>query len=154
MQSQPSRPRVRREDASEVRRVVVDANVLVSFFIERNARQSDQAEALLQKAEEGEIAAIVPQFVVFEMTYVLQSQYGVTGERLASMVRDVAAFPGAQIVDDCPWKRVLEVWPRPLADLADAAIVAVATTNRYDAVATFDRKFANRLEDYGLAAYF
>ena len=154
MQSQPSRPRVRREDASEVRRVVVDANVLVSFFIERNAKQSDQAEALLQKAEEGEIAAIVPQFVVFEMTYVLQSQYGVTSERIASMIRDVVAFPGAQIVDDCPWKRVLDVWPSPLGDLADAAIVAVATTNQYDAVATFDRKFAKRLEDYGLAAYF
>lgn len=153
MPSQPSPPRARREDASEVRRVVVDANVLVSFFIERNAKQSDEAEALLQEAEEGDISAIVPQFVVFEMTYVLQSQYGVIGDRLTSMVRDVVTFPGVQIVDDCPWKRVLEVWPKPLPDLADAAIVAVATTNRYDAVATFDQKLAKRLKDFGLAAY-
>jgi len=59
-----------------------------------------------------------------------------------------------QVVDDCPWKRVLEVWPDLLAGLTDAAIVALATVNRYDAVATFDRKLANKLRTFGLAAYF
>ena len=134
--------------------VVVDANVLVSFFVDRLARQRDAADELLQKAEAGEIAAIVPQFVVFEMTYVLASQYGITGDPLSAVVRDAITFPGVQIVDDCPWKRVLEVWPNPLTGLADAAIVAVAMTNRYDAVATFDRKLANKLERFGLAPYF
>lgn len=44
-------------------------------------------------------------------------------------------------------------WPDPLTGLADASIVAVATTNRYDAVATFDRKLSNRLESFGLNTY-
>jgi predicted nucleic-acid-binding protein len=90
---------------------------------------------------------------VFEVTYVLQSVYAVTGDRLASMIRDLISFPGVQIVDDCPWRGVLEMWPDHLPDLADAAIVAVATANRFGAVATFDRKLANRLEGCGLAAY-
>jgi predicted nucleic acid-binding protein len=136
-----------------VRSVVIDANVLVSYFVDRIEKQGDAAEELLQKAEGGEIAAIVPQFVVFEMSYVLQSQYAITGDRLASVIRDVVTFPGVQIVDDCPWKRVMEAWPAPLNSLADAAIVAVARTKRYDAVATFDRKLSNRLEAFGLAAY-
>lgn len=136
-----------------MRSVVVDANVLVSFFVDRIASQRDAADELLQKAEGGEIAAIVPQFVVFETTYVLQSQYAITGERLASIIRDVVTFPGVQVVDDCPWKRVLEVWPSPLSSLADAAIVALATANRYDAVATFDRKLANRLGALGVTPY-
>lgn len=135
-----------------MRSVVIDANVLVSFFVDRIEKQRDAADELLQKAEEGEIAAIVPQFVVFETMYVLQSQYAITGDRLASVIRDVIAFPGVQIVNDCPWKRVLEVWPNPFYSLADAAIVAVATTNRYDAVATFDRKLAKRLKDFAVAA--
>ena len=58
-----------------------------------------------------------------------------------------------QIVDDCPWRRVLELWPDPLSGLTDAAIVALATTNRYDAVATFDPKLSNKLEAFGLSAY-
>jgi predicted nucleic acid-binding protein len=136
-----------------VRSVVVDANVLVSFLVDRHPKQGDDAEALLQQAEAGEIVAIVPQFVVFEVTYVLQSRYGFTGERLASLIRDVITFPGVRIIDDCPWRWVMNVWPNPLPSLADAAITAVALTNRYDAVATFDRKLATRMLELGVAAY-
>lgn len=134
--------------------VVVDSNVFVSYLTGRHEKQYDASRALLQEAEDGNIAAVLPQFVIFEVTYVLQSLYSVSGNRLASMVRDLVFFPGMQIVDDCPWKRVLELWPDSLAGLTDAAIVALATTNRYDAVATFDRKLANKLEAFGLASYF
>jgi len=136
-----------------VQRVVIDANVFVSLLTGRHQKHHDAARALLQDAEDGNLVAIVPQFVVFEVTYVLQSLYNVTGTRLESMVRDLVSFPGVQTVDDCPWRRVFEIWPDPLPGLADASIVAVATTKRYEAVATFDRKLANRLESFGLAAY-
>lgn len=136
-----------------MRSVVVDANVLVSFFVDRHAAQSDAADELLQKADVGEIATIVPQFILFEVAYVLQSQYGYTGERLASLIRAIITFPGVQLIDDCPWKVVMEVWPNQLASLTDAALAAVALSNRYDAIATFDRKLAKRLTDFGVAAY-
>jgi predicted nucleic acid-binding protein len=137
-----------------VRSVVADANVFVSFFVERNKAQHAASLRLLASAEGGEIAGIIPQSVVFEIVYVLQSQYGLTPRQLPPVVHAVTSFPGMQIVDDCPWKRVLEIWPEPVADLTDAAIVALATANRYDAVATFDRKLANKLPALGLAAYF
>jgi len=137
-----------------VRRVLVDANVFVSFFIDRNAAQHAAARALIQSAEDGEIVAVVPQSVVFEVAYVVQSQYGVTGDPLATVVKAVTSFPGTQVVDECSWKRVLEICPDPLNGLGDAAIVAVATTNRCDAVATFDRKLSNKLGTFGLEPYF
>lgn len=124
--------------------VVIDANVLVSYFTARNDTQRAAARALLQHAEDGDLVAIVPQFVVFEVTYVLQGLYAITGERLTAMIRDVVSFPGVRVIDDCPWKRVLEVWPDPLPSLADAAI---------DAVATFDRKLAKRVQDLGASSY-
>ena len=136
-----------------MRSVVVDANVFVSFFVERNAAQHSAARELLDAAEGGEIGGIIPQPVVFEIAYVLQSQYALAGQRLAATIRAVVTFPGIQVVDNCPWKRVLEIWPDPIPGLADAAIVAVATANRYDAVATFDQKLAKRLKDFGLATY-
>ena len=137
-----------------MQRVVVDANVFVSYLTGRHAKQYGAARALLQEAEDGNLVAILPQFVIFEVAYVLQSLYNLSGDRLAATVRALVSFPGVQIVDHCPWKRVLEVWPDPLHGLADASMVAVAAENRYEAVATFDRKLANRLESFGLAAYF
>lgn len=136
-----------------MRSVVADANVFVSFFVERNKAQQDAAQALLAAAEEGEIAGVIPQSVIFEIVYVLQSQYGLTSRQAANVVDAVTKFPGMQIVDDCPWKRLLRIWPDPLSGLTDAAIVALATTNRYDAVATFDRKLANKLQAFGLEQY-
>jgi len=149
----PSPKHASAEGASDVQRVVVDANVFLLYLTGRHEKQYDAARALLQEAEDGNIVAVLPQFVVFEVTYVLQNLYKVTGDRLASMIRDLVSFPGVQIVDDCSWKRVLEVWPDPLTGLADAAIVAVATTNRYDAVATFDRKLVKRLGRFDLSVY-
>jgi len=109
--------------------------------------------ALIQSAEDGEIVAVVPQSVVFEVAYVLQSQYGVTGERLATVVRGVTTFPGTQLVDECPWKHLLEIWPAQLAGLGDAVIVTAATSTPCEGVATFDRKLASRLQSFGLEPY-
>lgn len=136
-----------------MRQVVVDANVFVSLLIGRREKQRDIAAALLQEAEDGETVVILPQFVVFEVTYVLQSLYGVTGDRLSSMIRDLLSFPGVQVIDDCPWSRIFELWPNPLAGLADASIAALATANRYDAIATFDQKLGRRAKHLGVASY-
>jgi hypothetical protein len=59
------------------------------------------------------------------------------------MLRDLIALPGVLVIDECPWKRVLDYWPAPLSSLTGAAIAAVAATNRYDAIATFDQKLSN-----------
>lgn len=136
-----------------MRRVVVDANVFVSLMTGRHEKQRDAAAALVQAAEDGEIVAIVPQFVVFEVTFVLQSLYAVTGVRLASMIRDLISFPGVEVTDDCPWPRIFELWPDPLPQLADASIAAVARTHRYEAIATFDQKLARRAKELGVASY-
>jgi predicted nucleic acid-binding protein len=133
--------------------VVLDANVFVSLLTGRHEKQYEAARSLLQQAEEGDLVAIVPQFVVFEVAYVLQSLYAVTGGRLASIIQEVVVFPGVRIDDGCPWARAFELWPAPLVSLADAAIVALTLTNRYDAIATFDRKLARRATDLGVRAY-
>ncbi len=136
-----------------MQRVVVDANVFLSTLVHRNDQQRDAAKALLLKAEDGELEVVLPQFVVFEIVYVLQSTYRIPATELAPMLRDLIALPGVLVIDECPWKRVLQYWPAPLPSLADAAIVAVAESKRYDAIATFDRKLGKRAKDLGVASY-
>ena len=136
-----------------MQRVVVDANVFLSTLVHRNDKQREAAKALLLKGEDGELEVILPQFVIFEIVYVLQSTYRIPGSELAPMLRDLIALPGVLVIDECPWKRVLEYWPALLPSLADAAIVAVAASKRYDAIATFDQKLCKRSKQLGVATY-
>jgi AbrB family looped-hinge helix DNA binding protein len=59
------------EPGDKLSYVVVDANVLVSFFVERNEKQRLAGKALFLSAEEGEIVAVVPQFALLEIAYIL-----------------------------------------------------------------------------------
>lgn len=77
-----------------MQRVVVDANVFLSFLVQRNDKERDLAKALFAKAEDGELVVILPQFVVFEIVYVLQSAYSIPAEELATLTRDLRALPG------------------------------------------------------------
>ena len=135
------------------RRIVVDANVFVSFLVERNEKQRLAAKALLESAADGEIAAVVPQFAVFEIAYVLQSFYGIPAAEVATLIGEMISLPGVAVIDNCPWKKVFEHWPSQIQGLADAATVAVAIANRYDAVATFDQKMRNRMRSLGVESY-
>jgi predicted nucleic acid-binding protein len=136
------------------RHVVVDANVLISFFVERNEKQRGQGKALLLSAEEGEIIAVVPQFALFEIAYVLESFYKVPPPKIADAIRATLTYPGVSVTDDCSWLRVLDNWPEPLDSITDAAIVSVALANNYDSVATFDQKLIRRMNTLGVHSYF
>jgi predicted nucleic acid-binding protein len=135
------------------RHIVVDANVVVSFLVDRNERQRTAAKALLERASDGEIVAVVPQFAIFEIAYVLQSFYAIPPGEVAAVLRELIALPGVETVDDCPWKRVFEYWPEQFSGLADAATAAVAAASGYDAIATFDQKMIRRMEQTGIASY-
>jgi predicted nucleic acid-binding protein len=136
-----------------LRYVLVDANVVVSFFYHRNESQRTAAKELLVRAENGELVVLLPQFVMFEMVHVFHNFYGVPARKVATVIRDMIAYPGVVVVDECPWKHVLDHWLEPLPSIADAAIVALAITNRYDAVATFDPKLAKQMKSLGVASY-
>jgi predicted nucleic acid-binding protein len=136
-----------------VRQVLIDANVFVSFLVERNEEQRAAAKALIDAAGDGELEGFVTQFAVFEVTYVLQSYYSMPTPRVAALIRDLIALPGVTAIDDCPWKKVFEYWPEQLPGFADAASVAVARANRYDAIATFDQKMIKRMKSIGVESY-
>lgn len=107
---------------------------------------------MIDSAGDGEIVNVVTQFAIFEVSYVLRSFYGMDVGEVATLVRDMIALPGVQVVDDCPWKKVLEYWPARLPGLADAATVTVALTNRC-AKATFDQKMVKRMRSLNVQSY-
>jgi predicted nucleic acid-binding protein len=133
--------------------VLIDANVFVSFLVHRNEKQRAAAKALLESAADGALSGVVTQFGVFEVAYVLQSSYAIPLAEVVVLVRDLVALSGLIVTDDCPWKKIFEIWPERLPGLADAATVAVAITQSFDAVATFDQKMVKKMRVLGVHSY-
>ena len=133
-----------------MRRIVLDTNVLVSFLTDRDAAQQERAAELLEGAVRGEHRLVLPQIVATELVYVLGNLYERPPKEVAGVLVDLLATPGVEPVDELPWPLLLDLWPATVAGFADAAITAVAKAGRHEAVATFDRAFAARLEALGL----
>jgi predicted nucleic acid-binding protein len=131
----------------------VDTNVFISFLTDRNEDQRALAKALLLRAEATEIVAVLPQFVLFEIAHVLRNVYAVPPHTAASLIGDTLALPGVMIITEYPWRQILPLWSDALPSIADAAIVAIALANRYDAVATFDQKLIRQMTNVGVAPY-
>ena len=133
--------------------MVVDANVFVSFLVDRDEKQRELAKALIQSAEDGALIAVFPEFVILEIVFVLQNTYRRNASEVATIVKDLIEHPGIVVSDACPWKQTFEFWPSAFASISDAAIVAVAVKNRYDSIATFDQKMIKQMKTLGVASY-
>jgi len=132
--------------------VAVDANVLLSLLTERDKEQQADAQALLRRAEVGEVIVVLPQFILFETIYVLRSVHHYSPSAIIAALRDAMALAGVIVIDDCPWQEFFEHWSDMRRDVGDAAILAVSIANRYS-LATFDHKLSNRARTFGVAPY-
>lgn len=131
-------------------RVLLDTNVLVSFLIDRDSVQQERAAELLDRAADNELEAIIHQFVIAELIYVLTTTYATPKATVAEAVRDLLSLPGAVLRDAMPWTVVLELWPEEIGDFTDACLLAIAEAGNVDRIATFDRRLIRRLRARGL----
>ncbi len=136
-----------------MRQVLVDANVLVSYFTDRNESQQRKAEALFRGAGQREHAVVLHTVTLVEMVFVLTQIYDEVPAEVARDLSDLLALPGVLIACEVAWSVVLERWPGDLPSFGDAILATVASEGRYDAVATFDLKLRRKLVRQGTASY-
>ncbi len=133
--------------------ILVDTNVLVSFLTDRDAAQQGQAAELLEAAARRELGAVLHQQTLSEMIYVLTNLYELPSAEVARIVRELLDLPGLSTCEGLRWTSVLELWPREVPDFADAVLVDVCRSERFDAIATFDRQLRRRLRPLNVASY-
>jgi predicted nucleic acid-binding protein len=136
-----------------MREILVDTNVLVSFFTDRNQEQQERAAALFRAAAEREVSLAIHAISMSEMVYVLRNLYKVEPTKIAHAIRLLLAMPGVVSVGEVVWSLVLERWPESIPSLGDAVLAATAVEGRYDAVATFDANLGKKIAKEGPASY-
>ena len=114
----------------------LDTNVLIRHLTGDPPAQARRASAFLERAEE----LLVPDLIVAEVVYVLESFYEVERQRVAELVRAVIGFPAIVVVDEPLLLRALEVYEVDRLDFAEAYLVASAEATGIETIASFDRE--------------
>ena len=117
-------------------RAFLDTNVLIRHLTGDPPAQARRASAFLQRTEE----LFVPDLIVAEVVYVLESFYEVERQRVAELVRAIIGFPAIVVVDEPLLLRALEVYEVDRLDFAEAYLVASAEATGVENIASFDRE--------------
>lgn len=112
----------------------VDTNVLVRHLIGDPPAQAARATRYLQQADE----LLLPDLILAEVAYVLESFYEAPRVQVAETLRAVLAFPAIRVVDDELLLRTVEAYEAHRLDFADAYLVASAERTGVGEVASFD----------------
>ncbi len=113
----------------------VDTNVLVRHLTGDPPAQATRATRYLQGADE----LLLPDLILAEVAYVLESFYETPRTQVAGTLRAVLAFPAIRVVDKELLERAVEVYDVDRLDFADAYLVASAERSGVGVVASFDR---------------
>ncbi len=113
----------------------VDTNVLIRHLTGDPPELGRRATQFLTDAD----GLLLPDLIVAEVVYVLESFYEVERSRVAELVRAVLAFAAITVLDQDLLLRAIEIYEIDRIDFAEAYLVASAERSGFNTVVSFDR---------------
>ena len=113
----------------------VDTNVLIRHLTGDPPELAARATRYLGAADE----LLLPDLILAEVAYVLESFYEVPRAQVATTLRAVLAYPAIRVLDADLLQRAVEVYEIHRLDFADAYLVASAERTGIGVIASFDR---------------
>jgi len=113
----------------------VDTNVLIRHLTGDPPAQARRATRFLEQADE----LLLPDLILAEVAYVLESFYEVERVEVARILRAILALPAIRVLDVELLHRAVEVYEVHRLDFADAYLVASAERTGIGVIVSFDR---------------
>ncbi len=113
----------------------VDTNVLIRHLTGDPPDQAARATRYLESADE----LLLPDLILAEVAYVLESFYEAPRAQVATTLRSVLGFPAIRVLDADLLQRAVEVYEVHRLDFADAYLIASAERTGIGVIASFDR---------------
>lgn len=113
----------------------VDTNVLIRHLTGDPPAQARRATRFLEQADE----LLLPDLILAEVAYVLESFYEVERVEVARILRAILALPAIRVLDVELLHRAVEVYEVHRLDFADAYLVASAERSGIGVIVSFDR---------------
>ena len=113
----------------------VDTNGLVRHLTGYPPEQAARPPRYLERGDD----LLLPDLILAEVAYVLESFYEAPRAQVAATLRAVLAFPAVHVTDEELLQRAIEVYARHRVDFADAYLVASAERTGVGEIVSFDR---------------
>ena len=113
----------------------IDTNVLIRHLTGDPPAQARLATRYLEQADQ----LLLPDLILAEVAYVLESFYEAPRLQVAEALRSILAFRAIHVVDSPLLQRAVELYEVQGLDFADAYLVASAERTGVGVVASFDR---------------
>ncbi|MFD3510469.1 PIN domain-containing protein [Nocardia sp. NPDC058666] len=115
--------------------VYLDTNILVRHFTQDPPEMGRRATAMLARSEE----FYLPDLIVAETVYVLQSVYRVPRPEVAALTRAIIGSRNISTDDPAVLIRAVDVYEHHRLSFADAYLVALAEADPGSAIGSFDK---------------
>ena len=122
--------------------IAVDTNIIVRFLVRDDKRQANAVHKRLKRAEEKSERLFVPQAVLLETIWVLESAYDKSRAEILDAIGDMRQMPVFEFEKDGVVEHILNTGRSSKADLADILIAYSAQSCGCSAGITFDKAAA------------
>ncbi len=113
----------------------VDTNVLIRHLTGDTPDLAVRAGAFIDEADD----LLLPDLIVAETVYVLESYYGISRDEAAEVVRSVISYRSIRTSDTALLMKSLDIYQDHRIDFAEAYLAAAAESTGVGTVASFDR---------------
>lgn len=128
-----------RKNSSKMKVYYVDTNVFLRFFLKDILVQYEVAEELFKKAKDGEVKLVVAQITIFEIQFVLYTEYHFSKQEIIEKIQSLLAANYLHIQNKKVFKIAIAYFEKSKNSLADCFILAKAQSVNAE-LFTFDKK--------------
>ena len=118
---------------------IVDANVILRFFVRDNEEQFLRAKAFIQRLELGKENVLMTEIVFAEVVWVLNKVYEVPRQEIADTFSKVIGYRGIRtMLEKEIFQESLRLYAKHSLDIQDV-FLAVLSKNKGCPIITFDK---------------
>lgn len=123
-----------------MRKVVLDTNVIVRYFVKDNLRQFQQAQHLIKDIEQNKVCGLISLLVMHETVWILENYYNLKRKEFIPGVLQLLALRNLKIIE-VKKEVVLNVLAKMQLRKIDFTDIYLAEIAEHRKIFSFDKDF-------------
>ena len=128
-----------------MKQLIVDTNPFLRFLLNDIPYQKKEFEKLLNQAKKSELTLLVPQIVIFEISFALEKYYQFSKEEIIDKLRSIVEAPYLEVADSHIFRNSIKLYSELDLSLVDCFLLAISKQKEVE-VFTFDKNLQKLLK--------